>query len=95
MPKLTIGAAARTVIDRTTFNMLPAGRRALILYLASGDAWMGWNADVDSSGASTAGIPLPSGQALTMGAHGLCLDAPLYLYSAAGAVVHYQELIAP
>ena len=93
MPKLTIGAASRATIDRATYNLLPVSRRALILHLVSGDAWMGWNADVDHTGNATAGIPLPAGQPVTFASDGLNLDAPFYLYSTAGAVVHYQELV--
>lgn len=95
MPKLTIAASGRATIDRATLNPVPASRRGLILYLVSGDAWMGWNADVDQAGATTAGIPLPTAQPVAFGSDMLNLDAPVHLYSTAGAVVHYQELLKP
>lgn len=95
MPKLTLSASGRATIDRTVYDRVPLSRRGLILYLVSGDAWMGWNADVDHTGAATAGIPLPTGQPVAFGSDSLNLDAPFHLYSTAGAVVHYQELLKP
>lgn len=95
MPKLTIAALGRANIDRSLPGLLPASRRGLILCLISGDAYMGWNADVDNTGAATAGIPLPLSQPVSFGDESLNLDAPVYIYSVAGAVVHYQELLKP
>lgn len=95
MPKLTIAAASIGAITSRDFQGMPGSRRSLAVQLVSGDAAWGWNADVDASGTSTAGIPLPAGQTLFMDSAISQFSGPLYFYSASGATLHYQELTRP
>lgn len=92
MAQLTVTAAGRNSIPSRQYTGCNAVRRALAVQLISGDAYFGWNSDVDASGASTAGIPMVVGSPIFFTSEVCIFSGPLYFYSATGAVISYQEL---
>ncbi len=91
MPAITIGAAAiGTIPGRKSANSNDGKpRTALALCLMSGDGSWSWNTPVTATGATDAGVPLTVGIPIVL--NGLEYSDPLYIYSAAGAVVNYVE----
>ena len=93
--QITISATSRETLPDRRFNNLPANRRLLAVTLISGDAYWGFNSDVDDAGASTAGIPMTEGSPVFFSSHLHDYSGPLYIYSVAGATINYQELLIP
>lgn len=93
--QISISATSRETIPDRRFNNLPGQRRFLAVTLISGDAYWGFNDDVDDAGASTAGIPMTEGSPVYFASHLYDYSGPLYIYSVGGATINYQELIIP
>lgn len=96
MPKLTVAAGATGFIPARTFNGLSATRKALILNLVSGDAYIGWPLEdgsntVTAAGATDAGISLAIAVPLTMSSECFDFSKRLNVFSVAGCVINYIE----
>jgi hypothetical protein len=94
MPFLTISAGLTgTIPSRQRFG-IPASRKGLVFTLVSGDGYWGWTPTVTAAGATDAGIPLTVGAPVSLAADNFDFSAAVNIFSAAGAVVNYQEILA-
>lgn len=94
MPKLTLVAGTAQSIPAATdlgAEAVNGGlRKTLIISLKSGDAVMGYNADITLTGANDCGVDMDVGSKIVLMADDLRLTKPIYFLTSGGGVVTWQ-----